>query len=80
MFLDFTERKNVKRLSYAASFGTDKWEFTPQQTDVCATLLQKFDLVTVREDSGVSLCNEYLGVMAIHVLDPTILGRKTTLV
>ena len=76
MFLDFTERKNVKRLSDAASFGTDKWEFTPQQTDVCATLLQKFDLVTVREDSGVSLCNEHLGVMAIHVLDPTMLLRK----
>lgn len=76
MFLDFVQDEHVKRIAYAASFGTDKWEFTPQQTDICAPLAQKFDLVTVREDSGISLCKEYLGVDAIHVLDPTMLLTK----
>lgn len=76
MFLDFTVGQNVKRLSYAASFGTDKWEFTPEQTAVCLPLAQRFDLVTVREDSGVKLCKEHLGVDAIHVLDPTMLLTK----
>ena len=76
MFLDFVRCKQVKRIAYAASFGTDKWEFTPRQTDVCATLAQKFDLVTVREDSGMALCKEYLKVDAIHVLDPTMLLTK----
>ena len=26
-FLDFTRNKNIKRYSYAASFGVDNWEF-----------------------------------------------------
>lgn len=76
MFLDFAVDEQVKRIAYAASFGTDKWEFTPQQTAMCAALARKFDLVSVREDSGVGLCKEYLGVDATHVLDPTMLLAK----
>ena len=76
MFLDFVQDKQVKRMAYAASFGTDKWEFTPQLTNVCAPLAKKFDLVTIREDSGVKLCKEHLGVDAVHVLDPTMLLTK----
>lgn len=76
MFLSFVENKQVKRVAYAASFGTDKWEFTPEQTYICAPLAQKFNLVTVREDSGVKLCKENLGVDATHVLDPTMLLTK----
>lgn len=76
MFLDFVQEKHVKRIAYAASFGTDKWEFTPQQTTICASLAKKFDIVSVREDSGVRLCKEYLGVDARHVLDPTMLLAK----
>lgn len=73
MFLDFDLRTDVKRIAYAASFGTDQWELTPEQTKMAAPLAQKFDLVTVREDSGVQLCKEHLGVDATHVLDPTML-------
>ena len=76
MFLDFVQDKQVKRIAYAASFGTDKWEFTPQQTNVCAPLAKKFDMISVREDSGVKLCKEHLGVDAVHVLDPTMLLTK----
>ena len=76
MFLDFVQDKQVKRIAYAASFGTDKWEFTPQQTNICAPLAKKFDMVSVREDSGVKLSKEHLGVDAVHVLDPTMLLTK----
>ena len=76
MFLNFVISKQVKRIAYAASFGTDKWEFTSRQTAICASLAKKFDLVTVREDSGIMLCKEYLGVDAVHVLDPTMLLSK----
>lgn len=76
MFLDFVQDKKVKRIAYAASFGTDKWEYTPQQAAICASLAQKFDLVTVREDSGVKLCKKHLEVDAVHVLDPTMLLTK----
>ncbi len=76
MFLDFVQDRPVKRVAYAASLGTDRWEYTPRQTATCAPLAQRFDLVTVREDSGVKLCKEYLGTNAIHVLDPTMLLTK----
>lgn len=73
MFLDFVERKDVKRIAYAASFGTSAWEFSSELTDECARLAKKFDLITVREKSGVDLCREHLGVDATWVLDPTML-------
>lgn len=73
MFLDFTIGYNVKRIAYAASFGNDFWEYTNEQTIEYAKLLKQFDLVSVREDSGVELCSNHLRVDAIHVLDPTML-------
>lgn len=76
MFLDFDLRTNIKRIAYAASFGTDEWEMSKEQTEQCAQLASQFNLITVREDSGVKLCKEYLGVDAIHVLDPTLLLTK----
>ena len=76
MFLGFARDKDVRRIAYAASFGTDSWEFTPEMTSMCAPLARKFDLVTVREDSGVKLCTDHLGVEASHVLDPTMLLAK----
>lgn len=71
-FLDFCNEKMTK-IAYAASFGVDKWEFSKEDTLVCSDLAKKFQLVTVREDSGVKLCDEFLGVEAKHVLDPTML-------
>ena len=73
MFLDFTIGYNVKRIAYAASFGNDSWEYTNEQTIEFANLLKQFNLVSVREDSGVELCKSHLAVDAIHVLDPTML-------
>lgn len=76
MFLDFARsRKNIRRVAYAASFGLDNAsEFHPEILKICARLLQKFDAVSVREDSGVGLCRDYFGVNgAEHLLDPTLL-------
>ena len=73
MFLDFTGRENVKRVAYAASLGTSAWEYTPEMTEECARLSRRFDLITVREESGVALCKEHFGVDARLVLDPTML-------
>lgn len=72
-YLDFSEGWNIKRLAYAASFGTDEWEYTPEQTVKCGSLLKRFDAVSVRETSGVRLCAEHFGMKAVHVLDPTML-------
>lgn len=73
MFLDFVERDNAKRIAYAASFGTSVWEFDPKMTRICSLLAKKFDLISVREKSGIVLCKKYLETEAELVLDPTLL-------
>lgn len=75
-YLDFTDRWNIKRIAYAASFGTDEWEYTPEQTRRCGELLKHFNGISVREDSGVDLCRTHFGVEAQQVLDPTMLLTK----
>ena len=76
MFLSFTGDDNVKRLAYAASFGTSEWMFSSSMTEKCLRLARKFDMITVRENSGIFLCKKYLGVEAMQVLDPTMLLNK----
>lgn len=66
----------AKRISYAASFGIDKWQFTPEKTAEIQIWLRKFDAISVREDSAAILCKEYLNLKAEHVLDPTLLLTK----
>lgn len=76
-FLDFVNvNDKVKRIAYAASFGVDNWEFSLKQTTRCALLVKQFDTISVREDTAVRLCKEYLGIDAVHVLDPTMLLTK----
>ena len=76
-FLDFLENNSkIKKITYAASFGVDNWDYTPIQTTNCARLAKQFDSISVREDSGIDLCHKYLGVTAVHVLDPTMLLDK----
>lgn len=73
-YLDFAKNwKGIRRVAYAASFGTDKWEYTPKQTGQCAALARLFDGVSVREEAAVKTCQEHLHREAIHVLDPTML-------
>lgn len=66
----------VKKIAYATSFGTDKWEFSDAQTIECRQLVQSFAGVSVREKNAVKLCNEYLNCHATWVLDPTLLLSK----
>lgn len=75
-YLKFAEGWNIKRIAYAASFGTDEWEYDSKQTSECGRLLRMFDAVSVREDFGVDLCKSYFGVETQHVLDPTMLLDK----
>lgn len=72
-FLDFLVDQKVRKIAYASSFGVDAWEFSPQQTSKCSALAKKFDLVSVRESSGIELCRKYLDVGACSALDPTLL-------
>lgn len=76
-FLSFTKKWSLKRIAYAPSFGTDAWEYSKVETQECGNLLQKFDAVSVREKSGVGLCENYLGRKDVQwVLDPTMLLNR----
>lgn len=67
----------MRLASYAASFGLDTLEeFLPSELETIRTMLPRFKGVSVREVSGVKLCDS-LGVSAEHVLDPTMLLDRT---
>lgn len=73
-FLGFIpENSTTKKLSYAASFGSDKWEYSEQEQELATNLLRQFDAIGVREDKGEEMCKEHLGTSSTHVLDPTML-------
>ena len=75
-FLDFAKDWDVKRIAYAPSFGLDRWEAPEADIPVCSELLRKFDAVSCREDSGVAICRDVLGVEARTVVDPTLLLER----
>ncbi len=68
-FLDFGS-ENIKRIAYAASFSLT--EYPENLKPVLRHLLKRFDAVSVREDTGVSIC-ESVGIKAELVVDPTML-------
>lgn len=72
-FLSFSETWSLKRIAYAASFGVDKWEYDPNQTNLCGKYAKKFDAISVREKSGVRLIKENFALLSECVLDPTML-------
>lgn len=76
-FLDFLiDNRKVKKIAYAASFGVDYWEFSKHETECAQALAPLFDVITVRESSGIPLVETYLNCHASQVLDPTMLCCK----
>lgn len=78
-FLDFLSAKQLAEMrcfAYAASFGVGHWELSAEQTARCRALAKRFDEISVREESGIELCKEHLGVSAEWVVDPTLLLHK----
>lgn len=75
-FLNFLPPDNTaKKVAYAASFGLN-WLVGYTDADIQQTkeLLQRFDAVSLREESGVTICQEELKKQdAIWKPDPTLL-------
>lgn len=69
-FLQFAP-SNVKVIAYAASFGRS--ELPKVYSEMLPELLKKFDLLGIREESGVDLCFNANRKDAVLVCDPTIL-------
>lgn len=69
-FLDFGPN-HVKRMSYAASWG--RTTLPKEQMIEISPLLRRFDYISVRENSGIELCNNCGRNDAEWVCDPTLL-------
>ena len=73
-FLDFaTPKQRQRSFAYAASFGTDEWEGSSEETEECMQLIRDFKSVSVRETSGIQLCKDIFSIDAVQMPDPTIL-------
>ena len=72
-YFDFVKDNHPVRIAYAASFGVDHWEVSEKQTKVLRELIHRFDRISVREVSGLSLCKKYLDVESSLMPDPTML-------
>lgn len=72
-FLNFVSKKS-KKIAYAASFGKDYWEGDNESISKIIPLLKDFNLVTVREVSGLNICKDTFKYnKSFHVLDPSFL-------
>lgn len=71
-FLNFLD-KNTKKISYAASFGTDHLESEHEMT--IKKELIKFDKIGVRENTGKQIIKK-MGLESTRVLDPTLLLKS----
>lgn len=74
---DFVDNDSAVRISYAASFGHDNInEYSDSLKKESKLLLDRFNAVSVREKTGVDICEKEWNINAKHVLDPTMLLDK----
>lgn len=71
-FLNFVDDNKLK-ISYAASFGKENLDYDNETKAKARKLIKRFDAISVREDSGVGICQREFGVNAEKVLDPTLM-------
>lgn len=70
-FLDFCNKRDVKKISYAPSFGVKKILF--HKDDICR-FLKDFDNISVREEHGCFIVEDLVGhIDCPVVLDPTLM-------
>ncbi len=72
MYLDFVDT-DKKKISYASSLG-HAVDFAPDnERRTISKLLSRFDAISVREESGVTILKNEYGIKAVQVLDPVFL-------
>ncbi len=57
----------------AASFGTDHWEASPSLKAQCLRYAKAIHPVSVREQTGIDICRQELGIAAVQMPDPVFL-------
>lgn len=72
MYLDFGD-KNIRRIAYAPSFSMPS--YPESLKPLLKENLERFDCLSVREQTGVKICDEFSYKTKL-VLDPTMLLRR----
>lgn len=72
-FGEFAQNIAAELIAYSASFGTDVWKGTKEETLKISKLLHRFSSISVRENTGVKMCKELFQIDAKLTLDPTLL-------
>lgn len=70
-FLNFVNDGSQK-IALASSFGKAEWDASSEFTQKVGNWLSDFKAISVREKSGVDICQRYFSQPAVHVLDPTL--------
>lgn len=74
LYLSFVP-DNKPKYAYASSFGKTKLE--ENEIEDCKKYLQRFDKISVREESGLKILSEQIGIDdSIRILDPTLVMDK----
>lgn len=72
LFLDFIHDQTL-RIAYAPSLGKESWNAPAEVEQKVKVLLQKFDAISVREDTSIDILKSKFGVDSTLVIDPTML-------
>jgi hypothetical protein len=75
-FFDFVQNPDAKLIAYAASFGQDNIKdamIGPEVVDFVRPLVKRFNAISVREKSAITIMRDTWGANAQLVLDPTML-------
>ena len=75
-FLEFAKDWKTKKFVYAASIGTDNWEYRKRDDKKIKSLIKNFTGISFREIGTVKLAEEHLDVKGLFVLDPTLIIDK----
>jgi len=68
-FFSFVE-EHKKKIACAVSFGQKDWEGNETVTEEIKDYTKRFNAISVREKSGVDICNNTFGVNAKAIFDP----------
>lgn len=71
-FLDFVDDKH-KKIAYSTSFGHETSRYPEEMELKLSYLLNRFDAVSVREESGVEICKKHFSTDAVQTIDPVFL-------
>ena len=75
-FLKFAENWNIKKIVYAASFGSNSWTLSYNEEKIAKELLKNFTGISIREQNSVEIAKIHFGIIPEFVLDPTLLIDK----